>query len=250
MLEIKNLSFAYQKNIKILDNISFNIKAGEIVALLGPNGIGKSTLLKCILNLLKVNEGQILINSKNISKISIREKAKYFSYVPQSMNVVFPISILDFILLGANTNNLNKSDSLNKAFEIIEEFNLNKFIDKDIRKVSGGQKQRVYIARALFQKAHILLLDEPTSNLDLKYQKETFETLKRYSKKTKTSIIVSIHDLNLAAKYCDRFILLKDSKIYSDGNLEDTYTKENIENIYNVPIEIINYKDKKIVTLE
>ncbi len=249
MLELKNICFSYKKNRQILKDISLRVKGGELIAILGPNGSGKSTLIKCILNIIKLSSGNISYNGTDIKKIPTKEKTKYFSYVPQYMNIAFSISVFDFILLGSSTNISDKNLAINKTYNVIKQFGLEDILNENIQNISGGQRQRVFIARAFAQDSEILILDEPTSNLDLKYKKETFEIIKEYISNSNKSIIISIHDLNLASRYCNRFILLKNGQIFSDDNLDKSYTKKNIETVYDTDVEILENENQKIVTI-
>ncbi len=249
MLKLEKINFSYKKNRQILKDISFDVKDGEMIAVLGPNGCGKSTLIKCILNIVKLNEGCISYNGIDVKKIPFKEKTKYFSYVPQYMNIAFSIPVFDFVMLGSNTNISNKKLAVDNSYQIIKKFNLEDILNENIQKISGGQRQRVFIARAFAQNSDILILDEPTSNLDLKYQKETFEILKDYIKESNRSIIISIHDLNLASRYCNRFIFLKNGKIFCDDILDKSYTKQNIESVYGLKVKILEHETQKIVTI-
>lgn len=251
MLKIEKLSFSYNKEKNILDRLNFKIQKPEIIALLGSNGAGKTTLLKCILGILNMDKGDIILNDRNLNQMSKKDRAKEIAYVPQFMDLVFSITVFDFIMLGSEVNRTikNLDDAINRTASIIELFELNDIASQDMLALSGGQKQRIYIARAVAQGPKVLLLDEPTSNLDVKYQKQTFEILKDLKNNEEMTILISIHDLNLAAKYCDRFIVLKRGRVFADGLNEQVYTPEIIEEIYELPVEIISHEKQKVVII-
>lgn len=248
MLEIKNVHFSYESK-KILDDISFEVKKGEVVGLLGANGTGKSTLFKNILALLKSQNGICAIDDKNIHKLSSEERAKYISYVPQFMNIIFPINAFDFILSGVKSGSFeqNSKKMQEEVANIIQIFDLEELAFKDMRKMSGGERQRVFIARAFAQKTKIILLDEPTSSLDFKYKNTTLKLLNKLAKEFGIGILIALHDLNEASRFCDSFVVIKDGKILAKGNADEVFCKELIEKTYGAPVDIINHNGQKIV---
>lgn len=248
-LKVENVNFSYNTQ-KIIQDIFFEVNDSEILALLGPNGAGKTTLLKCILDLLK-NKGVYSIDEIKLRDLSLKERAKYIAYVPQHTNVVFPISVFDYIKIGGSHKNYKTWKENNESIvEIMKEFELEDFAFKSMDQLSGGERQRVMIARAMAQDPRVLLLDEPTSNLDMKHQKKTMEILKNISKKKDISVVISIHDLNLASRYCDKFMIIKDSKVFAYGNRDEVIKNHIISETYEIPLEVINHNDKKIVVMK
>lgn len=247
-LKVENIDFSYD-NKKIIQDISFEVESGEILGLLGPNGTGKTTLLKCILDLLK-NQGTCIVDNINLKSLSLKERAKYISYVPQNIDLVFPISVFEYIKMGRSPYNSKNSNDNEIILGIIEDFQLEEFAFKGINQLSGGERQRVMIARAMAQEPRVILLDEPTSNLDMKHQKKTMEILRDISKKKDISIIISIHDLNLASRYCDKFLILKNAKIFSYGDEDKVIDEDIIMNTYGIPVEIIYHQNRKIVVMK
>ncbi len=237
-IEIKNLSFAYNGGL-VLKNLNHTFNKGELISIVGPNGSGKSTLIKCLDGLLKYKEGEIFLDGVNLSSMKAEEIAKIIAYVPQTESNTFPSTVFDTILMGRKPH-INWSPS-KRDFEIVSEviqlLDLNDISLKYINKLSGGQRQRVFIARALAQEPQVLLMDEPTANLDLKHQLEVLKILKNLSKKGIT-VIIAIHDLNLALQYCDQFILLNNGEIFSSGGKE-IISHENIELLYGIKVDII-----------
>jgi len=238
-INIRNLDFSYNGSL-VLNNINHIFEEGKLFSIVGPNGSGKSTLIKCIDALLKPKKGSIYLDEKNISGMSSAELAKKIAYVPQSEHSTFPATVFDTVLMGRKPH-INWSPSerdLKICAEVIQQLDLQDITLKYINKLSGGQRQRVFIARALAQQPEILLLDEPTANLDLKHQLEVLRILKELTQKGIT-IIIAIHDLNLALQYSDHFILLKDGVIFASGGKE-IISDKNIEKLYGLKVKIIS----------
>ena len=250
MLKIENLSFSYDK-VQVLHDISFNLEEGKIVGLIGPNGSGKSTLLKNILHLVKPDFGRISFDNKNIAEMSLAERAKIISYVPQFTTPNFSHSVFYTVLMGRKPYigwNYTKEDE-EKTREILTQMKLEELGDRSFSHLSGGEKQKTILARAIAQNCQVMLLDEPTSNLDLKHKQEFMLTLREKVGRQKVSILIAIHDLNLASAFCDNILLLDRGQKYLEGKPEDVITKENIENIYGVPVNVIQYNNIPYVIL-
>ncbi len=249
MLNIKNLEFSYN-NEKVLKDINFSAKRGELITLIGPNGSGKSTLLKCITSYLKTESGKIEVKDKPLSSYSREELAEIIAYVPQQKEYSFPISVFDAVLMGRKPYSSWRADEKDKeiASQIISKLNLEKIAFKNINNLSGGQKQKVYIARAAAQDADIILLDEPTNNLDLKHQLEIFELIQKEVEAGKTAV-VTMHDLSLVSRFSERIIMLKEGEIYSDGD-KDSLSAEKINSVYGVEVSLKDHKGSKVVIPE
>lgn len=238
ILKIKDLYFNYGKT-PILEKIDFTVKKGEIFCLAGSNGAGKTTLLKCINRILSPDKGKIYINNKNINKLNGKELAREVAYVSQSAREKFPATVFDSILLGRRPYIKWKpsSDDFQIVSNIIKKLGLEKFTSKDIRNLSGGERQKVLIARALAQETGILLLDEPSNHLDLKHQLELMELITELASEGKMTVIITTHDLNLAARYCDKIAMLQNGRIHALGNVE-IISSANIRDVYHVHAEI------------
>ncbi|MEW9094785.1 MAG: ABC transporter ATP-binding protein [Clostridiaceae bacterium] len=249
-LKVSGLSFGYKEKL-ILNNINFEAKKGELLSLLGPNGTGKTTLLKCINKINVPQEGIVTIDEKNIDELSPKELSHHLSYVPQSTHSMFPISVIDTVFMGRLPFIKFKVSSKDKeiVFNILERLNLNKLAFKSINQLSGGERQRVLIARAIAQEPEVLLLDEPTSSLDMKNQLETLSLIREIIKEKKLIAIMSIHDLNLATMFSDKFLMLKDSSAFVYGSSAKVITKENIKAVYGVDTVVNNFEDSKHVFL-
>ncbi len=250
-LQIKNLSFGYKKNQMILNNINLEIKQGEILGILGPNGTGKTTFIKCINNIHKPNEGRILYDGNNIMNLSQLNIAKIIAYVPQYTNNFFPMNVIDTVMMGRMPYvKKNYSDEDKEiVFSIIKKMNLEKFAFRNIKEMSGGERQRVFIARAMAQQPKIIILDEPTSSLDLYNQLFILHTITKLAKENNITIIMTIHDLNLASMFCDNILMLKDTHIFTHGKPESILTAENIYEMYKVRTEITTPENYKHIRL-
>lgn len=248
MLEVKNIHFSYE-NKKTLEDISLDVQEGEVVGLLGANGTGKSTLFKNILALVKSQQGVCRIDQVDLHKISGKERAKYISYVPQFMNIIFPITAFDFVMSGIKVGAMqgDAKKLREETAQIIELFELEELAFKDMRKMSGGERQRVLIARAFAQKPKIIILDEPTSNLDFKYKNVTLRLLNQIAKTNRIGILIALHDLSAASKYCDSFVVMKEGKVLARGNAQEVFCKELMEETYGAPVDILDYNGQKIV---
>lgn len=240
-LQVAGLAFNYPCQ-KVLKEISFSMKKGECLAILGTNGAGKSTLLKCINKILKPQEGNVLIEQEDVKNCKQTDLAKKIAYVSQS-NQSTTTTVFDSILIGRKPYikwDVSKND-LNIVNDTIKLLDLQKFTLKNVDELSGGEYQKVLIARALAQETGVLMLDEPTSSLDLKNQLEVLELIREITRLKNITAIVTIHDLNLALRFADKFILLKDGVIHAAGGKE-VITEENIAAVYDVSatIEVIN----------
>jgi iron complex transport system ATP-binding protein len=234
-LKVNNIEFAYN-SVPVLDNVSMELNRAEVLGIVGPNGTGKSTLIRCIDRILNPKRGSILLDGDYLNKLSRMEIARKIGYVPQSVQGVFPASVIDTVLMGRRPYlgwNTSKED-LDSVLEVLELLGMMEFAMRDINEISGGQQQKVLIARALAQKADILLLDEPTSNLDIKHQLEVMEIMKNIVKNKGISAIMALHDLNLASRYADRIIMMKEGKIFAGGSPASVLTEENIKQVYGV----------------
>ncbi|MGY0394791.1 ABC transporter ATP-binding protein [Fusobacterium sp. SYSU M8D902] len=239
-LEVKNISFSIGER-KILNGINFKVRSGEIVGIIGPNGVGKTTILKSINGIIENIEGEILYNGKNIREYKKKELAKNISFMNQNTNIAFDFPCIDVVILGRypylkKFQEYSDEDIL-KAEEYMKKTDTLKFKDRMIKELSGGERQRVLFAKTLTQESKIVLLDEPTASLDMKYEEEIFSIIHKL-KEEKRSVITIIHNLRLAIKYCTRLILVNNGKIIGDGIPENIITEENLRNIYGVEAKV------------
>ena len=237
ILEVKDVSFSYGK-FPVLSHINLRVEKGKVTSILGVNGAGKSTLLKCINGILKVHSGEILINGKDIRRMSRTEIAREISYVPQRSEIP-SITVFEAVLLGRKP--YIKWDATKNDIEItknvLKMLDLERFSLRYITEISGGEFQKVVIARALVQQPKVMLLDEPTNNLDLKNQFEVMDIIKKISRIHNIASVVVMHDINLALRFSDEFVLMKEGKIFASGGIE-VITPENVESVYGIPVMI------------
>lgn len=252
-IEVENLKFGYGRDV-VLDGISFNIEKGKFVSIMGPNGSGKSTLLKTLNQLHVPWKGKIIVDGNDINRLSKKELAKKMAMVPQNTNIDYEFTVGDIVLMGRHPHkgrfqkeDENDYEIINKVLKMTNTIHLR---DKIITDISGGERQRVIIAKALAQKPDIILLDEPTSHLDINHQIEVLKLLKDMNKENGTTIILVIHDINLGARYSDQIIMLSQGKVLGIGSPEQVITKKNVELAYsmNVAIERNKYTDSIYLT--
>jgi iron complex transport system ATP-binding protein len=247
-ITIKDLSFSYGSR-RILEDLNLVVGDSEVLSLVGPNGSGKTTMIKCIDRILKP-KGTILLNGgRDLQSLSRQEVAKYIGYVPQSTTSVLTTTVFDTILMGRKPHMGWRvaDEDIDKVVDIMKLLHVEEFALKDFSELSGGQKQRVLIARALAQEPEVLLLDEPTSNLDVKHQLEALDTVRSIVKKTEISAVMAIHDLNLAARYSDSLVMLKKGVVHAIGDPLTLLTKENIRAIFGVEAVVMKDLDRPYV---
>ena len=239
MLEVQNISLNYGV-CAVVQDVSFDLKAGKIIALLGANGAGKTTILKSLNGGLPIAKGAITLNGKPFNEFSRREIAKEIAVIAQETATSFPVTVLEFVLAGRFAHGTafgwETEDDLRIAVRSLESCDLKNYANRLMNQLSGGERQRVVLARALTTEARILLLDEPTANLDLAHQALLFRLIKSRCETCDSAAIVITHDLNLAAEFADEIILLKNGAILSKGTPEKVLTTENLQQVFNVKV--------------
>jgi iron complex transport system ATP-binding protein len=240
-LKVKDVEFSYA-SVPILKDICIELAKSEMLGVVGPNGAGKSTLLRCIDRILEPQRGSILLDEREIKKMSMLELAKKLGYIPQSTSQVFPATVFDTVLLGRRPHVGWRSGEkdMKNVLKTLQMLKIEKFAMRDINELSGGQQQKVFIARALTQEPDVLLLDEPTSNLDIRHQLEVMDIIKNIVREEELSAIMAIHDLNLASRYADRIIMMNSGKIFAAGDPVSVLTPDNIKWVYGVEAEVNN----------
>ncbi|OGC14061.1 hypothetical protein A3J90_01575 [candidate division WOR-1 bacterium RIFOXYC2_FULL_37_10] len=238
-LEVENLICGYKDKV-VIKNLSFTVTAGEFVGIVGPNGSGKTTLLRTISGLLPLTMGEIRLEGGNFKNLTRNELAKTVAFVPQLMEPVEGFSVLDMVLLGrtpyVNRFSFESAEDIQVAKWAIKELQAEEFTDQDVTKLSGGEFQRVAIARALAQEPKILLLDEPISHLDLRYQVKILKLLRKL--RQQRTIVATFHDLNMASRFCQKLMLLKKGEIIAYGYPDEVLTAENIWKAYRVKAQV------------
>lgn len=237
MLTVKDITIRYGP-CDVLRDISFDMREGEMIALLGPNGAGKTTLIKALNGTLPVAEGDILLDEKPIGTFSRREIAKRIAVVAQENETKFPVTVLEFVLSGrfasGSAFGWETEDDIAAAERALSECDLSDFGSRLMNELSGGERQRVVLARAIATGAKMLLLDEPTANLDLRHQAMMFQLVRKRCDSEGYSSVVITHDLNLAAEFSDLLLLLKHGNIFAAGTATDVLTESNIREVFGV----------------
>lgn len=248
MIKIENISYSYSRSSKtVLNDICFELEQGQCLAVLGNNGAGKSTLLKCIDRICPTDGAGVFIDGQNVFEMSSRTMAQNIAYVPQNSEMV-NMTVFDTVLLGRKP--YIKWDVSSEDREIvsgiIDKMGLNELSLRNVSELSGGEAQKVMIARALAQQPKLLLLDEPTSNLDPYNQHEMLHIIRDIAREQNIAVILIIHDLNLAMRHCDKFLFLKNAEVYSFGGNE-TVNPETIESVYGLRVDIIQNRGINII---
>ncbi len=234
-IELRNVSLRYGRN-PVVQDISFNVKPGQVLGLVGPNGCGKSTLIKAVSRVITPSSGSILVNGCSIEEIKRMELAKMLGVVPQIPLLPGNFSGFEIVLMGRNPHlgllQYEGKKDIAIAWRAIEETSTWHIANRKISQLSGGEIQSIVIARVLAQQTEAILLDEPTSNLDIGRQIEIMDLLKGLCRRQNLTIIIALHELNLAAQYCDELVLINKGRIQCTGKPAEVITSENIEQVY------------------
>ncbi len=238
-LEVSHVSFTYgEKNV--LDDISFTASDGEVIALLGPNGVGKSTLFRCILGFLKPQKGSVTVDGRRIADLPDRERARMLAYIPQSFSAVFDHSVLDTVMMGSASRlslfDVPGEDERKKAVELLEAMGISSLSGRGVKKISGGERQLMLLARSLMQDAGILIMDEPTAALDYANSHRVMRKIRQLAEKGYT-VIFSTHSPSLAALYSTSIIALRDGRILRKGSADEIMTSDLLSSLYSFPIK-------------
>jgi len=248
LLEVKGASFSYNGKDNIFEDISFSIEKGDVLCILGPNGTGKTTLIKCLNGLQKVNAGDITLEGHSIYSMTKIEKARYIGYIPQGHQATFPFKSLDIVLMGRTPFIGALSSASRKDTQIaehaMEQLGILYLADKPYTAISGGERQMVFIARVLAQGPRILILDEPTSHLDFGNQMMTLSVINALARQG-MAVIMSSHFPDHAFISSNKAAIMKGKRMMSFGMPEDVVTEENMKNAYGVPVKIVDISGRK-----
>lgn len=240
-LNVNGVRFRYGSR-DILQDVELEAKSGEVLAVIGANGAGKSTLIRCINRILKPYTGTVFLDGKEFSRFNAKERACMMGYVPQTAKDVFSFNVMETVLMGRKPHiswGIGKRD-LEIVNAVLLRMGLKQFVERQLYELSGGERQKVLIARALAQEPEVLLLDEPTSNLDVRHQLEVMELVQGIALQQKKCVLMVVHDLNLAARFADQILMLKDGVVFAAGKPQDVLVPENIKAVYGVESMIIN----------
>lgn len=242
MLKAENLYFSYKT--PVIEDVSLALEKGSLSVLIGPNGSGKSTLMKMLASLLVPNKGKIFLQNKLFKDISRREIAQQIAYVAQETKVEFPLSAFEFVLQGRFAYGQGFGFEQEKDLELAKKMMrltfTDDFFNRQINALSGGERQRVFLARALAQDPKLLLLDEPTANLDISHQVTTFKLLKELTCQENLTVLLITHELNLAAEFADKIFLLKNGKLFSQGSPKEVLVQSSLEKVFETNLLVDN----------
>ncbi len=250
MLSIENLNYHYKSGPKVLDNVSFTVEDGSFLAILGNNGVGKSTMLKCFNKILTPDSGSIFMDGQDLLALSPRDIARKVAFVAQSVPAT-QMTVHDIVMLGRRPYmnwGFTEGDHqiVHDAMDTLEVSHLR---GRFLSQLSGGERQKVMLARALAQEPKVLLLDEPTSSLDIQNQYQVLETVRDICKRKGITAIVVIHDLNLALRFCDKFLLLKQGQVYRCGGKE-ILDRQALLDVYKVNAQVAQVKGQDLVLVD
>lgn len=238
MLKVRDISVCYGERA-ILSGVMFDLRAGEIIALLGSNGAGKTTLIKAMNGTVPVSKGNIEIDRRDLAMLSRREVAANIAVVAQENETRFPVTVLEFVLSGrfvrGGTLGWETAEDVAIATQALNDCDLDGFASRLMNELSGGERQRVVLARAIATDARVLLLDEPTANLDLAHQAMMFRLVRKRCEQGASAVVIT-HDLNLAAEFADEIVMLKDGRIAAKGRPGEVLTAENVRDVFAVEV--------------
>jgi len=244
MISIKQVSFSYGENL-VLHNINLSVQEGEVVSLLGPNGSGKTTLIKLVSGVLRPATGDIHLNGSTLGGMKRRQVAQRVAVVPQQFSMPFAFTLREVVLLGRTPFHSIFSDECERDHTVVqqamEHVGITFLKERFFNELSGGERQKAILAMALAQEPRILLLDEPTAHLDISHQVEILNLVRRLNREQGVTVIGVMHDLNMAALYFERLILLKEGSIFADGTPEEVLTAETIEEVFSASVQVTRH---------
>ncbi len=250
MLNVENLSFHYRSGPEILRQISFSLEEGQFLAILGNNGAGKSTMLKCFNQILRVKGGHVWMDGEDLLTMTHREVARRVAFVSQTIPST-QMTVHDVVMLGRRPYmqwGFTEEDH-RIVHQAMDRLNLSDMRGRFLNELSGGERQKVMLARALAQQPKVLLLDEPTSSLDIQNQYQVLDIVRDICRTSSITAVMVIHDLNLALRFCDRFLLLKDGRVYRSGD-SSILDRQALRDVYGVDAHVVTVEGKSVVLVD
>ena len=251
IVDVIKLDFGYDPNVPVIKDINVTLDKPEFVCIMGPNGVGKSTLIHCMNRILRFTNGTIMIGGNDTKDMRLKELSSYMGYVPASSEDTFPLTVVDTVMVGLQNDfkfGTNDED-LKRVYETLRMMKIEHLAMRNFNELSAGQHQKVMLARGLVRTPKIVLLDEPTSNLDIKHQIDVTKTLSMLPKAKGMLVIMISHDINITAKFADRIIMLSGGGIFADGTPAEVLTKENIRTVYGVDADVIEVDGRPHIIL-
>lgn len=251
LVRTESIDFGYTKDVTILKGIDLEMCNPQLISIIGPNGAGKTTLIHCINRLLSPTKGTVLLDGEDVASYRPKELARKIGYVPYTSGDSFPLTVVDTVLMGRNPH--RRWNTMHEDMKVVEKalemMDISDLAMRPFNELSTGQHQRVMLARGLAQEPEILLLDEPTSNLDIRHQMEVIRLLKKQTTSQGIMVIMISHDINIAAKYSDSIIMMCDGRVFAVGTPGEVITRENMKAVYGVDVDILDFGGRPHVVL-